>query len=104
MEGDEENEPVPAWSCNPDSERWTPCSASRFNRALEFTWALLQLYIHATYNSQNDTTLSYIEDAIHHCYTLDDVFLLQLASKISKVKATGLRMELVKKQNVDEET
>jgi len=52
-EGDEGNEPVPAWSCNPVSARWKPRSASHIqlrNRVhIGFVWILYvcSIYISA---------------------------------------------------------
>jgi hypothetical protein len=48
--------------------------------------------------------LSYMEDALRRFHTFKDVFLLGRAGKMAKAKANGLRMELVKKRKVDEET
>jgi hypothetical protein len=45
-----------------------------------------------------------MEDALCHFHTFKDVFLLGQASKKAKAKATALRMELMKRQKVDEET
>jgi len=45
-----------------------------------------------------------MEDALHRFHTLKDVFLLRRAGKKAMAKATALRMELVKKRKVDEET
>jgi hypothetical protein len=43
-------------------------------------------------------------DALHRVHTFKDVFLLGQAGKKAKAKANALRMELVKKRMVDEET
>ena len=45
-----------------------------------------------------------MEDALHHFHTFKDDFLLGRAGKKAKAKANALRMALVKKRNVDEET
>jgi len=60
--------------------------------------------MYARYESHNEATLSYIEDALHRLTTFKDVFLLGRAGKKAKVKANALRTELVKKRKVDEET
>jgi hypothetical protein len=103
-EGDEGKEYVPAWSCGPVSTSGSPAQHPTFNRAIECTQALLEFYMYARYKSDNDATLSYLEDAMHRFYTFTDVFLLWQAGKMAKTKANALRTELVKKQKVDEET
>jgi len=75
-----------------------------FNRAIECTRALLEFYIYARYKSHDDTTLSYMEDALCRFHTFKDVFLLGRAGKKAKAKANALRTELVKNRKVDEET
>jgi hypothetical protein len=45
-----------------------------------------------------------MEDALHRFHTFKDVFLLWRAGEKAKVKANALRMELVKKRKVDDET
>jgi len=45
-----------------------------------------------------------MEDALRSFDTFKDVFLLGRASKKAKDKANTLRMQLLKKQKVDEET
>jgi len=60
--------------------------------------------MYARYRSHDDAILSYMEDALHCFHTFKDVFLLRRASKKAKATANALRMELVKKQKVDEET
>jgi hypothetical protein len=45
-----------------------------------------------------------MEDALHHFHTFKDVFLLGQAGKKAKAKAIAVRMELVKKRTVNEET
>jgi len=82
----------------------SPAQRPIFNHAIECTQALLQFYMYARYQSQHDATLSYMEDALRHFHTFKDVFLLGQASKKAKAKANALRMELVKKRKVDEET
>jgi hypothetical protein len=59
--------------------------------------------MYARYNSHDDATLSYMEDALCHFHTFKDIFLLRRAGKKVKAKANALRMELVKKRKVDEE-
>jgi len=82
----------------------TPAQHPIINRELEFTPALLEFYICAGYKSRDDATWSYMEDAYHRFRTFKDVFLLWWAGKKEKAKANTLRMELVKKRKVDEET
>jgi len=45
-----------------------------------------------------------MENALHRFHTSKDVFLLGLAGKKAKAKANALRMELMKKRKVHEET
>ena len=45
-----------------------------------------------------------MEDALHHCHTFKDVFILGQAGKMAKAKAYALRTELVMKRKVDKET
>jgi len=75
-----------------------------FNHTIECTRALLEFYMYARYKSHDDATFSYIEDALHHFHTFEEVFLLGRAGKQAKTKANALRTELVKKRKVDEET
>jgi hypothetical protein len=60
--------------------------------------------MYAPYKFHDDATLSYMEDALHHFHTFKDVVLLGRAGKTAKAKANALRMELVKKRKVDEES
>jgi hypothetical protein len=60
--------------------------------------------MYAQYKSHDDAILSYMEDALCGFHTFKDVFLLGRAGKKAKAKANALRMELVKKRKVDEET
>jgi len=75
-----------------------------FNRAIECTRVLFEFYMYARYKSQNDATLTYMEDALHRFHTFQDVFLLGQAGRKAKAKANALRTELVKKRKVDKET
>jgi hypothetical protein len=75
-----------------------------FNRAIECTWELLEFYMYARYISHLDATLSYMENALCPFHTFKDIFLLGRAGRKAKAKANGLRMQLVKKRKVDEET
>ena len=82
----------------------SPAQRPIFNRAIDCTRALLEFYMYARYKSHNDATLSNMEDALRRFHTVKDVFLLGRAGKKVKAKANALRMKLVKKQKVDEET
>jgi len=82
----------------------SPAQRPIFNCAIECTRGLLEFYTYARYKSHDDATLSYMEDALHRFHTFKDVFLLGRAGKKAKAKANALRMELVKKRKVDEET
>jgi len=82
----------------------SPAQRPIFNHPMECTQALLEFYMHARYKSHDDTALSYMEDALHRFHTIKDVFLPGRAGKLVKCKANALRIELVKKRKVDEET
>jgi len=82
----------------------SPAQRSIFNRAIECTRALLEFYMYARWKSHDDATLRYMDCALHRFHTFKDVFLLGRASEMAKAKANALRMKLVKKRNVDEET
>jgi len=82
----------------------SPAQRPIFNGAIECTRALLEFYMYARYNSHDDATLSYMEDALLRFHTFKDVFLLGRAGKKAKTQANALRTELVKKRKVDEET
>jgi hypothetical protein len=60
--------------------------------------------MYARYKSYDDATLSYMADSLCCFHTFKDVVLLRPVSKKAKAKANAPRMELVKKQKVDEET
>jgi len=60
--------------------------------------------MYARYKSHDDAALSYMQDALCRFHTFKDVFLLGQAGRKAKAKANALRMELVKKRNVDEQT
>jgi len=53
-----------------------PAQRPIFNRAIEWTWALLEFNMYARYKSHDDAALSYMEDALHRFHTFKDVFLL----------------------------
>jgi len=82
----------------------SPAQCPVFNRAIECTPELLEFYMYARYQSHDDATLSYMEDASHRFHSFKDVFLLRRAGKKAIAEANALRTELVKKRKVDEET
>jgi hypothetical protein len=82
----------------------SPAQRPIFNPAIECTRALLEFYMYARYKSHDDATSSYMENALHRFHTVKEVFLLGRAGKKAMVKANALRMELVKKRKVHEET
>jgi len=82
----------------------SPAQGPIFNRAIECTRALLELYMYARYKSRDDASFSYMEDALHRFHTVKDVFSLGQAGNKAKAKANAVRTELVKKRKVDEET
>jgi hypothetical protein len=81
----------------------SPAHSPMFNPAIECTETLSELYIYASYKSDDDATMSYMEHALYRFHNFKDVFLLGWAGKQAMAKANALRMELVKKRNVDEE-
>jgi len=60
--------------------------------------------MYARYESQDDATLCYMEDALRCFHTIKNVLLLGRAGRKAKAKANALRTDLVKKQKVEEET
>ena len=82
----------------------SPAQRPIFNRAIECTRALLELFMYARYKSHDDATLSYMADALCHFHTFKDVFLLGWDGKKAKAKANALGTELVKKRKVYTET
>jgi len=60
--------------------------------------------MYAQYKSHEVATLTYMEDALRSFHTFKDVVLLGRAGKNAKAKATALRMKLVKRRQVDEDT
>jgi hypothetical protein len=82
----------------------SPAQRPISNHAIECSWALLEFYMYAQYKSDDDATLSYIEDTWHRFHTFKDVFFLERAGKKAKVKANGPMTEIVNKRKVDEET
>jgi hypothetical protein len=75
-----------------------------FNHAIECPRALLEFDMYAGQKSQDDATLSYMEDGLPHFLNFNNVFVLGQPSKKAKAKANTLRMELVKKRMVHEAT
>jgi hypothetical protein len=82
----------------------SPAQRLIFNRTIECIWASLQFYMYARCRSNDDATLSYMEDAMHRFHSIKDVFLLGRASKQAKVNAKAQRMKLLKKRKVDKAT
>jgi hypothetical protein len=82
----------------------SPAQRPIFNHAIECTRALLEFYRYARYKYHNDVTLSYMEDALRCFHTFKDVFLPGRSGDPAKAKANALRIKLVKKRRVDEET
>jgi len=82
----------------------SPSQCPILNLAIGCTWAMLEFYMCARYKSHDDATLSFMVDALSCYQTINDIFLLGRAGKKAKAKANALRMGLVKKRKVDEET
>ena len=82
----------------------SPTQHPRFNHVIECTRAVLEFYMHAWYESHDDATLSYMEDAVLRFHNFKDVFLLGRAGKQAKANANAQRRDLMKMQKVDEET
>jgi len=83
---------------------WSPAQRPICTCAIDCTWALLKFYMYARYNSHDDATLSYMEDALCRLHTFKEVLLLGRVGKKVKAKAKPLRTELVMKRKVAEET
>jgi len=75
-----------------------------FKRAIESTWALFEFYMYARYKSDDDATLSFMEDALHCFHSFKDFFWLGRAGKILKARANALGTKLVNQWKVDNET
>jgi hypothetical protein len=60
--------------------------------------------MYVQYKSHNDATLIYMDNTLSHYRTLKMVFLIWRADHKAKTKANAMRTELVKKQQVDNET
>jgi hypothetical protein len=54
-----------------------PAQGPIFSLAVECTQALLEIYMCSPYKSHDNATLSYMENALHHLHTLNDVFLFE---------------------------
>jgi hypothetical protein len=80
-----------------------PAQSPIFNRQIDCIRAVLEFYTYGQYESHDDATLSYMDDALHRFHTLKDVFLLGQASKKAKAKVNVLSTELVKKRKVHKE-
>lgn len=57
--------------------------------------------MYAHFESQDDATLSYVEDLLNRFHTIKDVFVLGQMGKMAKAKANAHRMELGKKRKLD---
>jgi hypothetical protein len=57
-----------------------------FNRAMECTWALLEMYMYAKYKSQDDITLCCLENDVLCIHTIQDVFSLGHADTTVKTQ------------------
>jgi len=75
----------------------SPTQHPMFNRTIECTWAMLELYMYARCKSHNDATLCYMEDTLRHFLSFKHGCLLRRAGKYAKAKANALRTELLKK-------
>jgi len=74
----------------------SPTQRRIFNRATQCTRALFGINIYSRCKSDDDGTLSCMEDALCRFHTFKDVFLLRRAGKSAKAKANALRMEQMK--------
>lgn len=81
----------------------TPAQRPLFNRVIECTRALLEFYMYARYDSHDEDTLSYMDDALRRFHLYKDVFLLGRVTKKSAAKSRALRTELIKKRKAEEE-
>ena len=82
----------------------SPSQRPIFNHVIECTRAILEFYMYARYQSHDDATLSYMEEALPQFHRVKDVVLLGRAGKQLKAIGNGLRTEHLKKRKVDEET
>jgi hypothetical protein len=58
----------------------SPAQRPIFNCAIQCTRALLEFYIYARYQTHNDATFSYMEDALQSFHTFKVVFLIGRAA------------------------
>jgi hypothetical protein len=65
---------------------------------------LVAFNLYTRYKSQDDKTLSYMEDTLCHFHTFKGVSLLRRHGKKVKANGNSLGTELVKNQKVEEET
>jgi hypothetical protein len=82
----------------------SPTQRPIFNGAIECTQALLEFYMYARYQSHDDATLSSMEATMCRVRTFKDVFFLGRAGRKSKARANTVRMAVVKKRKVHNET
>jgi hypothetical protein len=74
-----------------------PAQYSILNCAIQCKWAVMECNRYPRYKSDDDETLSYVEDALDCSHTFKDVFLHEPARKKEKVKANVLGTDLVRK-------
>jgi len=60
--------------------------------------------MHVQYKSHDDTSLSYMADAIRCLHTIEDVFFLGRAGEQGKTKANALSTEHLMMRKVEKET
>jgi len=82
----------------------SPAQHPTLNHVIKFTPVLLQFDMYAWYKSQDDATLSYMEDAMQHFHTFKEDFLLGQAGIKEMAKANALRTEPMTKRNIEKET
>jgi hypothetical protein len=81
----------------------SPAQCPVFNRTIECTQALSEFYLYAQFKSQDDATMSYMQDNLSHFHTFKEVLLLGRAGNLAKTKVNAQRTELVKKRMIDGE-
>jgi hypothetical protein len=74
----------------------SPTQHPIFNHPIECKRTLLEFYVYAHYRSEDDASLSYMEDVLPYVHTIKDVCLLGRAGEKAKAKANALSTELVK--------
>jgi len=78
-----------------------PAQRPIFNRTIQYKQGWLHFYMYARYTCHHDASIRYMEDSKRRFHTIKYV---SLPGPKAKAKANFLRIELLKKRQVDKET